>query len=264
MMLRIESLANERVKQWKKLSGHAREEAGRHLFLVEGEHMTEEALKSRNAVEIAVCDEKAGRYEALLNEAGQQDVKVFSITSAITDAVCSSKTPQGIFCVCSIPETATGACRRAVALEGVQDPGNVGTILRTMDAAGFDLLIIDRRCANPYSAKALQATMGAIFRIPVRICDDLCNELDTMKREQGLHIMAGDLKGKPLFNRGENADRICILIGNEGSGISERARSLADIPVRIPMPGKAESLNASVAAGILIYDVVRTDIMTGI
>lgn len=261
MMLRIESLANERVKRWKKLASRSCEEDGNRVFLVEGEHMTGEALSCGHAVEIAVCDGKAEKYRCLLEEAGRQGVKVFSVTAAICDAVCSSKTPQGIFCVCRVSETCDGQCTRVVALEGVQDPGNVGTILRTMDAAGFDLLILDRKCANPYSAKALQATMGAVFRIPVRICDDLCLELEKLKREQGLRIMAGDLKGNPLFERGENAERMCVLIGNEGNGISENARALADIPVYIPMPGRAESLNAGVAAGILIYDILRTDMV---
>lgn len=260
MMLSIESPANERVRKWKKLAGHSCEENGNRIFFVEGEHMTGEALSRGCVSELAVCADKQEKYGALLHEADGKNIRVYSVTEAICDAVCTSKTPQGIFCVCSLPAADAVSCRRVVALEGVQDPGNVGTVLRTMDAAGFDLLIMDRKCANPYSAKALQATMGAVFRIPVRICDDLCDELERMKKEQGTRVMAGDLKGKPLFERGENAESMCILIGNEGNGISERARSLADLPVRIPMPGKAESLNAGVATGILIYDVLRKDL----
>ncbi|MBR2053649.1 MAG: RNA methyltransferase, partial [Clostridia bacterium] len=145
---------------------------------------------------------------------------------------------------------------RIVCLNGVQDPGNVGTILRTMDAAGFTGLLIDGNTADPYSPKVLRATMGSIFRIPVFQTKQLSQTLDVL-RQKDFEILAGDLMGKPFFNKRERKENTCIIIGNEGAGISPEIKEKATLRLKIPMMGGAESLNAAVAAAIMMYDDVR-------
>ena len=144
---------------------------------------------------------------------------------------------------------------KIAALDGVQDPGNVGTMLRTLDAAGFDALLLGAGTADPFSPKALRATMGAVFRVPVYACD-LPRQLAALAQTHDLY--AGALDGKPFFERVRTHPGVCVIIGNEGAGISDAVYAVPGIQrVKLPMAGGAESLNASVAGAIMVYDIVR-------
>ena len=213
--------------------------------------MAGEALKERAA-------------EALLVEAGQQEryaglvahgAPLYLASPQVLSALSDSKTPQGALAVCRLPaqRRLEDAGPMLVALNRVQDPGNVGTILRTMDAAGFDGLLVDPGCADPFSPKALRASMGAVFRVPVYPCGDLAEALAMLP---GHVKVAGDLRGSPYEKHPPFGGRVCILVGNEGAGLEERLLRLADYRLRIPMPGGAESLNAAVSASLMIYDAL--------
>lgn len=143
-----------------------------------------------------------------------------------------------------------------VALNAVQDPGNVGTIIRTMDAAGLDTLLIDSKTADPFSPKCVRATMGGIFRVRILRSDPLADSLSALKAK-GICLAAGVLDGTELPSRPEIHGSVCVMIGNEGRGLEKELADMADLRVRIPMPGRAESLNASVSAALLIYDFLR-------
>ena len=142
-----------------------------------------------------------------------------------------------------------------LALEAVQDPANVGGVLRGMDAANFTGLMIDDACADPYSPKALRASMGAAFRLPVCRVPSLAQGLRDLA---GYLILAGSLDGQPFFERPRPVEKVCLVIGNEGAGLSEEALRASTLRLRLPMHGRAESLNAAVAASIMMYDFVRT------
>lgn len=259
-MFVISSVHNEKVQLWRALSKKAMMTAGECRFIAEGEHMTQEALQYGFAVAVIVHEEQTEKYAVLLNTAREKEVPVFQLSEKAYAAICDTKTPQGISAECLAPTGEADAARgRSVLLERVQDPGNVGTILRTVDAAGFDCLIVDKETANPYSPKALRASMGAIFHVPVIISEDIYALMQRLRTEH-TDILAGDLQGGDFFNAGYDAQHVCILVGNEGSGISDGARQCANMRVRIPMPGKAESLNAGVAASIMIYDAVRRNV----
>lgn len=253
---RITSLQNPQVKIWRGLnkSRSARMENG--LFLAEGEHMAGEAVKEHKARALLIDERAREKYSALADSA--KGVSVYFLADHVMEALCDAKTPQGIIAVCDYPKEDEEAFSGdfLAALNGVQDPGNVGTILRTMDAAGYHGLLIDEKTADPYGPKALRATMGAAFRIPVALCADLPGRLRAL-RESGYEIIAGDLRGEPFYQRRKTKDKLCVIIGNEGQGIAEDVLRQATLRLKIPILGGAESLNAAVAGSIMMYDFLR-------
>ena len=253
MLSEITSAKNPRVKRWKDLvrDPALRREAG--LFPVDGEHMVREALGAGCLRELILSGDSADKYRDIAEACGAA-VLPPHVFRSLADTV----TPQGIMGFCAFPDRLPppvhpGFC---VALNAVQDPGNVGTVIRTMDAAGLDTLLIDSRTADPFSPKCVRATMGGIFRVRVRREPSLPSALAGMKAE-GYTLAAGLLDGEDLFRRRPVPGRLCVLIGNEGRGLDRELADLADLRVRIPMPGRAESLNASVSAALLIYDFLR-------
>lgn len=221
-------------------------------FLVEGEHMVEEAVKEGFARALFVEQTKA---DAFLYRWGSA-LPVSLLPPHHLQKLCETKTPQGVVALCDMPRLAA-PMRRMVALNAVQDPGNVGTILRTMDAVGFDTLVVDQKTADPFSGKAQRASMGAIFRVAVVHADSLTEALAPLAGHQ---IWAGALHGQDFFARPAAHGPLCILIGNEGRGLDADALRLATHLYKIPMPGKAESLNAGVAAAVMMYDALRQDL----
>lgn len=214
--------------------------------------MVTEALHERKVEELIVSDSRIKRFEAIWQAF---EGKTYFVSDNVMNAITDTKTPQGICAVCKNECSGAIHGNKLIALEKVQDPGNVGTILRTMDAFGFDGLLIDKECADPFSPKASRASMGAVFRIPVFCVESLPTNLKAL-RENGYDILAGDLRGSNPERICHENSSLCILIGNEGSGITEEARRTANLCVRIPMPGRAESLNAAVAAAILMYNCI--------
>ena len=248
-MERITSLKNPKVLQWKALKDRkGRRESG--CFLAEGRKMAEEALQSAFPVEALLVDE-----DRLTEFSLPQDVPVYALPAHVLAAVCDTKTPQGIAAVVRMTlQEKMGS--RVVAMDAVQDPGNVGTIIRTADAAGLDGIILSSQCADVFSPKVLRATMGSIFRMPILVTDDLPACL-TGLREAGYSVISSQLDGEPFYQRSPVGERFCLIIGNEGNGISNEVKAVATHRVKLPMRGGAESLNAAVAAGIMIYEMAR-------
>lgn len=248
-MERLTSLKNPRVMAWRALKDRkGRRETG--CFLVEGRKLVEEALASSFAVEALLVDESLADGFPL--PAG---VAAYALPTHVLAAVCDTRTPQGVAAVVRMRLTpAQGA--RLVALDGVQDPGNVGTILRTADAAGMDGVLLSDQCADVFSPKVLRATMGSIFRMPLTVCPDLPGEL-TRLRQQGWSVLSSQLDGTPFFRRQAVGERFCLVIGNEGNGVSPQVQAVATHRLRLPMRGGAESLNAAIAAGIMMYDLTK-------
>ena len=144
----------------------------------------------------------------------------------------------------------------AFLLEDLQDPGNVGTILRTADAAGFDGALLSPDCADCFSPKVLRATMGSIFRVGLSFPPSLPEALAEMQ-QKGYDILCSQLDGTPFYERPHISASFVLVIGNEGRGISDAVKETATLRLRLPMRGGAESLNAAVAAGIMMYDLTR-------
>lgn len=143
-----------------------------------------------------------------------------------------------------------------VIAEEMNDPGNLGTVIRTAHAAGADGVILSKGSVDLYNPKVLRSTMGSVFKIPVIQNADLAQVTDLMKRS-GISIYAAHLKGKKLLYELDLKNGCAFMLGNEARGLSDKAADMCDELVKIPMPGNAESLNASVAAAVLIYEMVR-------
>lgn len=245
----ITSLKNAKVTTWKSLKDRkGRKETG--CFLVEGRKMVEEALASAFPVDAILVDADRAAEFSLPGH-----IPVFTMPGHVLAAVCDTKTPQGIAAVVRMADVQlTGS--RLVAMDGVQDPGNVGTIIRTADAAGFDGVILSTQCADVFSPKVLRATMGSIFRMGIRVTDDLPGVLAQMVKE-GASVLSSQLDGEPFYQHSPLNERFVLVIGSEGNGVTDEVKAVATHKVKLPMRGGAESLNAAVAAGIMMYELTR-------
>ena len=253
----ISSIHNPKAQAWKALSGPARARREQGLFLAEGEHMAGEALKASACRVLLVREDDQERYSALIGQAERREIPVQPLSDRVMAAVCDVRAPQGVAAVCPLPAlTKTLETPTVAALEDVQDPGNVGTVLRTLDALGGGGLLITPGCADPFSPKALRASMGAVFRVPVCMTEDLPAALRDY-HQRGYRSLAGALDGTPFYDRPPDPEKVLVLIGNEGAGLSGPVKALACERIRLPMRGGAESLNAAVACAVMLYDIER-------
>ncbi|MGI6175095.1 MAG: TrmH family RNA methyltransferase [Christensenellales bacterium] len=252
-MKQIESVSNPQVKRWRSLTAKkARDLYGE--YLIEGEKLVKEAVASGAPIKaLLVTPESAGRYAALCAE-----YETYVLPRRVFDAVCDVKTPQGIAAVAAVePELPPKDLPQnglIVILDAVQDPGNVGTIIRSADAAGAEAVLLGMGCADAYAPKVVRAAMGSTFHLSIYGGIALPEALDALK-ERGFFLLAAHLKGEERLPH--IPQRCAVLIGNESSGLGEESTGRCDALYRLPVYGRAESLNAAVAAGIVLYDVAR-------
>lgn len=250
----IQSKDNQLIKEIRKLGERKyRDENGK--FFIEGFRFVEEAFRAGAKVEkVLVSQRYLERFEnTALNGT---DVPKYVVKDSLFQDICSTETPQG---VAAVVEKNTYDLNFDngffVLLDRLQDPGNVGTIIRTSHAAGVSGIIYTSGTVDPYNDKCLRSTMGSIFYMPL-IEDRNLNIIRKMKSE-GYRLVVSSLDAEDNFFSREYGEKIIITVGNEGNGVGEEVFGLADIKVKIPMPGGAESLNASVAASIMIYEILR-------
>lgn len=250
----ITSAKNPAIRALRALRERAgRLESGR--ILVEGEVMLREALQCGLPIHELIADEK---HVPLALEMEKRGARAHQVPRSLLESVCETKTPQG---VCASFDSPLAAPIDAlpdivVALDGVQDPGNLGTIWRTADAAGFRGLLVGGGSADPLSPKVLRAAMGSGFRLPFAQAESLPDALKALKA-RGYTLIASDLSGEDFYSRPNPGKKLVLIIGNEARGISDAVRACADMRVKLPMRGGAESLNAAIAAAILMYDLMR-------
>lgn len=255
----ITSKDNETIKNIKKLKDRKyRNEQG--LYIIEGIKMVKEAIEENAEIDkVVICEDCANSEEIeqkILYEIAKYNClyvnsKVFNY---LTDVVA----PQGILAVIKKPAKDTKVDYNEdiiLALDGIQDPGNLGTILRTADSANLKQIIVSSKTADAYNPKVVRSTMGAILRIKIIESDDLVKTLKEAKKNK-FKVVATSLDTNDSIYDIEYNKKV-IVIGNEANGVSKEVQDLADNKVKIPMLGKTESLNASVAAGIMIYEYVR-------
>lgn len=245
----ITSTKNELVRHARSLhTAKGRTEQGE--MLIEGEKCVRELLTymPERLHSLIITD---GRFEDIKQAVKASDVRVYPVAEHVMDAACDCQTPQGIAAIAAIPSYQPVKSGFIVALDDVQDPANVGAIIRTADAAGASGVALSPACADAFSPKAVRASMGSSFHLPI-FKTELTGYLKSLV-EAGYHIACGHLEGTTEFSL--DWRQTCLVIGNESRGISAPVMALATDIVRIPMFGKAESLNAAVAAGILIYKI---------
>ncbi len=252
MMQHIDSTQNKIVKEIKSLS-NKKDREKKKLFLLEGERLISEIPSAEDIAYIAVSESYGGNIDKYEN--------VYVLNDKLFSSVCETVSPQGIMAVCRIKDSKpliadNDKAPLYIVLENVADPGNMGTIIRTADAAGADAVFLSSGCVDIYNPKVIRSTMGSIFHLPIyRNVDTL--ELMCGLNEKGIMTVVSHLKGFLTPYSVDMTQGCAIFIGNEANGISDELTDEAECLVKIPMPGNAESINAGVAGGILIYEAVR-------
>ncbi|MGH4124869.1 MAG: TrmH family RNA methyltransferase [Clostridium sp.] len=253
----IQSKDNLLIKDIKKLK-EKKYRISSNMFLVEGFRFTQEAIDSDfEVVNIFISSRGELKYEnSSLKNKLQCNTKVYGISDSLFKSICDTENPQGIMAVVrNKPVEIKYDQGFYVLADKIQDPGNMGTIIRTAHAAGALGVIITKGTVDIYNEKTLRATMGSIFKIPVLYDNDL--SLVQKLRNSGFKLVASSLDCDKNFYEIDLKEKIIISVGNEGNGISDEVYELCDLKIKIPMPGGAESLNVAVAASIMMYEVVR-------
>jgi len=253
----IESKDNLIIKEVKKLHKRkSRIEKGQ--FIIEGFRFVEEALKSSFKVEYLFISESAlNKYNSLnIKDFITEETKVYVVKNNIIKELCETDNPQGIVAVVWNKKIElTDSVGFYILVDKIQDPGNLGTIIRSAHASGALGVITTKGTVDVYNDKALRSTMGSIFNISVK--EDVEFHITNKLKENGFKFIVSSLDTEKNFYNIDLKGKVVICVGNEGNGISEEVYCLADEKVKIPMPGGAESLNAAVAASIMMYEVVR-------
>ncbi len=250
----IKSKDNKLIKDIKRLK-ERRYRTSSNKFIVEGFRFVREALASSfNVPYVLLSENKKDKF--LLEENLKFGTKFFLVSDEILKSICSTDTPQGIVAIVENKKVHVDDLEGFyILVDKVQDPGNMGTIIRTANAAGAKGVIITKGSVDIYNDKTLRATMGSIFKIPIIIDEDLI-VLRSLKAK-GFKLVVSSLDTNNNFYDVNLKEKIIIAVGNEGNGISEEIFSLQDIKIKIPMPGDAESLNVGIAAAIMMYEAVR-------
>jgi TrmH family RNA methyltransferase len=249
---RITSARNPRFMEYMALRKRT-DRAVRGAFLLDGEKLAREALNASSVRTLLIDEGRADIFQPMIREADASGVEVLYLAAGLLARLSDTPSPQGIIAVASLPEAVESdqLGSRALILDGVQDPGNVGTIIRTADAAGVTGILMSGTCADPYSMKAVRASMGSAFRVPVCVRDSLAPCVSEW-RGSGTRIIKADMQGVP-YAKASKAEPWALIIGSEGQGVSPELSALADETVSIPMRPPVESLNASIAAAILMF-----------
>lgn len=234
----------------------------RGLAMAEGIRLVEEALAARvpfHGALVSPALAKTPRGEALLGDLAAHAVPLEELPDREFERLAGTDTPQGVLAVVDPPvwtleQLAPAAGAPVLILDAVQDPGNVGTLLRTAFALGAAGAVLLKGTADPHNAKVVRAAMGATFRLPTASADD--GQLAAWVRERSAAVWATAGQGTPLAQL-QVPERLALVVGNEGAGIRDAVRQLAAARVTIPLARGAESLNVAVAAGIVLYEVTR-------
>ena len=255
----IVSTKNDQVKYIQNLvkKGKARREEGR--YVAEGLRICRE-LNPEEICSLYVTD-------AFLNEFGREDLGELLkcrhevVTESVMKAMADTQTPQGVLAVVrqkhySLEDVIKEKPACLMILETIQDPGNLGTILRAGEGAGVTGIVMDKNTVDIYNPKVIRSTMGSVFRMPFVYVEDLHDALRRMKQEK-IRLFAAHLKGTNSYDQEDFTGSCGFLIGNEANGLTDETAALADTYIRIPMMGKVESLNAAVASSVLMFEAAR-------
>lgn len=250
----ITSTSNEQIKNIIQLKEKSKVRKQKKQYVVEGLKMFSEVPKE-DLRSVYVSE-----HFLKENEGKLQGVNFQTVSDSVFKKISDTVTPQGVLAVVAQKENTLDEIlnnRRKnksciVVLDRLQDPGNLGTILRTAEGAGVSGIVMSSDCADIYNPKVIRSTMGSIFRVPFAVVDDLPAAVERI-REKGITTYAAHLQGED-YNKGVFEKDIALLIGNEAAGLSKEVSEKADQWIKIPMEGKVESLNAAVAAAILMYE----------
>ena len=247
------------MKNLSNLINKSKERRKQKLFVVEGPRMCFEAPKDWvKAIYMSESFYNDDRYSS-------EKAEVSHMTEVVSDSVFKSisdtQTPQGIMAIVKMPEykledVLDGERTHLLLLESIQDPGNLGTMIRTGEGAGVSGIIMNKTTVDIFNPKTIRSTMGSIYRVPFVITEDV-PEIIKRLHENNIKLYAAHLKGKLSYDEPDYTGACGFMIGNEGNGLSEEIADMADSYIIIPMEGKVESLNAAISATLLMYECNR-------
>ena len=255
----ITSKDNELIKHIKKLKDKKERDLSNE-YIIEGIKLIQEAIQENAKIkQIIICDdcEKTESIpKDLMYEIAKQEC--IYVTNKVFDSITEVMNPQGILAIIEKQSKEIQIDDKQdiiLALDDIQDPGNLGTILRTADSIGLTQILVSKGTADSYNPKVVRSTMGAIFRVKIIECEDLVKTLKEIKKHKFEIVVSSLQTDNSIYDI--NYHKKVIVIGNEANGVKREIQDLADKKIKIPMLGKTESLNASVATGIILYEYVR-------
>ena len=268
----ITSRSNPRITEAAKLQ-EKKHRSRAERFFFEGHKLFSEARAAHVPIECVIVEEQAFAKYADLFDA--PDFEILVVPASVYEKITAEQAPQGIFCIAKFLENLKFSHTNAMSgsqigtiiqaetpqklliCDGLRDPGNLGTVIRTANALGFDRLILSADCADVYNPKTVRAAMGALFRLEMNIADDIPAAIGEL-RAHGYDVRAAALSESAMpLNTYRVTEHTVFVIGNEGHGLSEETVSACDGAVIIPMAEGAESLNAAIAASILMWERTR-------
>lgn len=253
----ITSTSNIQVKNIIQLLKKAKQRKEQDIFIAEGTKMFLEVPEER-LIKVFVSETFFSHHKKKLEEKGRP---VEILSDAVFKYMSDTQAPQGILCLIKqyhyeLEELLAKEHPMLLFLENMQDPGNLGTIVRTAEGAGADGIFLTDNSVDIYNPKTIRSTMGSIYRLPFLYVPDFLEAVKALRKRK-IPVYAAHLKGEKYYDEFSYLNGCAFLIGNEGNGLSEETAALADTYLKIPMAGKVESLNAAVAASILMYEAAR-------
>lgn len=262
----ITSMSNPQMKKVQQLLKKARTRREEGLFVAEGIKMFGEAPKDRlQKVYAAASFAEKEEFQKILKEKRLENPgdKVEIVDDKVFKSLSDTVTPQGVLCLISMKDWSLEEILEGVKnpllmiLEDLQDPGNLGTIIRTGEGAGITGVILSRTSVDVFNPKVIRSTMGSVYRVPVLYVDSIEKEVLSVLKTHGITTYAAHLKGKNNYDQEDYGKGTAFFIGNEGNGLTDSLTACADTLIKIPMEGQVESLNAAMASGILMYEAAR-------
>lgn len=257
----IESKDNNLFKNTKKLKERKNRNKSSQ-YIIEGFRLVQEAFKANVDVDyLIVTKDGSEKIDEYLENHITENMKIYEISDNLFKELISTENPQGILAVINmnmLQMQANGSFY--VLCDKLQDPGNLGTIIRTAHAAGVQGIILTKGTVDIYNEKTIRSTMGSIFYIPIHYDDDNLSLVKSLK-DEGFNLVVTSLDTNKDFFQEDLLGKVILTVGNEGNGVSEEVFALADTKVKIPMPGNAESLNVAIATSVIMYEKVRQEQM---
>lgn len=260
--MEITSVNNALVKATAELK-QKKYRQERQLFLAEGLRTVEEAIGSNTVIQLFYTAIEDERTRVVLETAAEKGLELYCVSENVMKKISDTDSPQGIVAVCKMQnmklENLFAKGEMLLVLDRVGDPGNVGTMLRTADAAGIGGIVLLKGCVDIYAPKTVRSTMGSLFHIPVFAGADEALFIKAAKRA-GYELLVTTLEGADNLYKADLRGRIAFVMGNEANGVTSTLLQEADKRVYIPMQGRAESLNVAIAAGIVMFEALRRKI----
>jgi len=266
----LSSRQNPRYKEAKALKERKGRQA-QQRFLVEGHRILSELVHCpEELLELWISEEQADSQsmEPWIALANAQQMPVFTVPEDMFRELSDTVHSQGVVAITRMREHGSErflGLRKAKGLyaDGIQDPGNLGTMIRSAEALGFDFIVVPKGTTDPYNEKCVRATMGSVFHVPIIRTDEPDNELEQLK-DHGFQLYGAELSGALDAHETRFSGKMVLVIGSEANGISGAVKGHLDHTVKIPMCGTVESLNASIAMSILAYEILRQERAAGV